>query len=246
MRHLLDQYVGAYGSCLTDLHRVMTSTIVHDLVNEKRHAMAFTGDSDSINESIATVIKDLGVGSVLDLGSGAGHLLIMLAQEIASFVGVGVDSNSAMIELARTRASERGLSERISFFHGDLLDVITGWSDQRRESIDFLTASSVFNAYFQPPSGDRAVSLLLALKAAFPNRFLLISDYYGRLGHAHSMAAGRRTMLHDLAQLVSGQGVPPPDLAGWSRVYDQTKCNLLGTVERWDSEIHWFLHLIQL
>lgn len=59
---------------------------------------------------------------ILDLASGKGELLCTWARD-HDIVGTGVDLHPPFIEAAETRASELGVSDRVSFVHNDA----SGW-----------------------------------------------------------------------------------------------------------------------
>jgi cyclopropane fatty-acyl-phospholipid synthase-like methyltransferase len=61
----------------------------------------------------------LGSGTVLDIGCGWGELLLRIAEAAPSCQAVGVDTDLSSLEEARRRASDRGLSDRVSFLAGD-------------------------------------------------------------------------------------------------------------------------------
>jgi SAM-dependent methyltransferase len=63
-------------------------------------------------------------GSVLELGCGTGRVALALAR--AGMDVVGLDESASMLELARARATEAGLGERVQLFHLDVLDMT--WS----------------------------------------------------------------------------------------------------------------------
>ena len=51
--HLLDQYVGAYGGCLSDLPQVLRDPMLgFQSVNGERHAMAFAKANTEPNELV--------------------------------------------------------------------------------------------------------------------------------------------------------------------------------------------------
>jgi SAM-dependent methyltransferase len=58
-------------------------------------------------------------GTVLDVGSGTGHLAVRLAQTAPGLAVVGVDLSPAMVERAARHAARAGLSERVRFEVGD-------------------------------------------------------------------------------------------------------------------------------
>ncbi|HEU4389890.1 MAG TPA: methyltransferase, partial [Blastocatellia bacterium] len=67
--------------------------------------------------------------------------------------------------------------------------------------------------------------------------------YYGRLIQGKK-GASRETLLHDYAQLISGQGVPPASAAEWHSIYKRAECRLLHIIE--DKATSRFVHIIRL
>ena len=56
----------------------------------------------------------------------------------------------------------------------------------------------------------------------------------------------RHTLLQDMAQSISGQGIPPADVAQWAAVYEAAGCGLLHVYEGDSSGIAWFVHVVRL
>ena len=88
------------------------------------------------------------------------------------------------------------------------------------------------------------IAWLASLKSAFPGRTLLISDYYG--GHPGGGQKPRKPdiALHDFAQLISGQGIPPPNLKAWRKIYHMADCAMVHAVE--DRASSFFAHILRL
>jgi hypothetical protein len=76
-----------------------------------------------------------------------------------------------------------------------------------------------------------------------PDRPLLIADYYGRLGRKKGRIS-RETLLHDYAQLISGQGVPPASAVEWRSIYSRAGCRLVHIIE--DKKTTRFVHILVL
>jgi len=150
-------------------------------------------------------------------------------------------------DAARRHTAKQGFAERIEIIHGDVSELQQLISIERRNDIDALAAVSVANTYFSGHPGRRIDDFFGTLQTLFPNRIMFICDYYGRLGKIHEEPERfQRTLMHDLAQLVSGQGVPPPDLTAWQTIYDRTACTLIEAFESEHDGIRRFLHIIQL
>lgn len=60
-----------------------------------------------IEEAVLSLLPSEGVGQVLDIGTGTGRMLELLAPRVRS--GLGVDASRAMLALARARLSKPGL-----------------------------------------------------------------------------------------------------------------------------------------
>lgn len=56
---------------------------------------------------------------ILDLGTGAGNLMVAALRALPAATGVGVDCNAAAVALARRNAHAHGLSNRCMFLEGD-------------------------------------------------------------------------------------------------------------------------------
>jgi hypothetical protein len=88
-----------------------------------------------------------------------------------------------------------------------------------------------------------AVAWLKQIRETLPGRSLLLSDYYGRLGNGVE-SVDRETLLHDYAQLISGQGIPPGSLDEWHKIYRKAGCKLVHVLE--DQQTTRFLHVLML
>ena len=85
--------------------------------------------------------------------------------------------------------------------------------------------------------------IVVTLSGDLPGRALLVSDYYGCLGQRD----GRwfpKTALHDFVQVISGQGVPPPNLESWQAIYADAGCGLVHALE--DDNASGFIHIVRL
>jgi SAM-dependent methyltransferase len=191
------------------------------------------------------IIRQLQFTNLLDLGCGNGELLLELGKQDGDFIGWGVDANPAMLKLARSRARTARLQNRIRFIEGDCRKAGAALPKQIRSRIDSLSASQVANEMFRDGS-QQAVKWLGDLRKNFPARPLLICDYYGRLGQKKSrrIEKERETLLHDFAQLISGQGIPPPSAREWRSIYSQAGCQLVHIIE--DKTTTRFIHILRL
>lgn len=242
---LLDLYVGAFGPCLSRLSSTLRSpSRGGQHVDERRHAAAFAHDGAGVPPIFGALVRELQIRTLLELGCGGGALLANLASD-RDFRGIGVDINPHAVEAARRRATQHGVTDRLTFVCGEMLDAAAKLSPEQRSSVDALFASSVLNGYFgwDGPTADQALARMGAL---FPNRIFIIADYYGRLGldaGGHRLGLG---WVHDVAQLISGQGVPPRDQAAWQAIYDRAGCTLIRAFDREIDGVSAFIHIVQL
>jgi hypothetical protein len=91
----------------------------------------------------------------------------------------------------------------------------------------------------------QCIRWLKQLRKLFPSRPLLILDYYSRLGKKSAQGPiERKTLLHDYAQLISGQGIPPANAREWRALYSDAGCRLVHIIE--DKATTRFIHLLRL
>ncbi|WP_144440830.1 methyltransferase domain-containing protein [Streptomyces roseifaciens] len=243
----LEKFLGAYGPVIAGTATVLAAPgsgpELRDLPSLARAFGQLEPRSPSLT---ARVLRAWGVTSLFDLGCGAATLLVELATADPEFRGWGADSSDAMVKAADERISRSGLGGRLRILRSDVRELggLTPRPDV--EDVQALYGRSIANEFFAD-GGRSAVEVLTGLKELFPGRLLFLEDYYGRLTH-HPPAGGnhRHTLLQDLAQVLSGQGVPPPDLPGWSGVYQAAGCSLVKAYEGHNEEISWFIHVLVL
>lgn len=242
-RFLLDLYCGAFGSSARKISGLLREpSLASSSVDYALRARAFSQVDHAAPRWEGQIIRQLGLSHTLDLGCGPATLLIQLAIEDPKFIGWGLDVHSEMCRLARKNIGEAGIGRRVKVVAGDSKDLRRVLPIKIRTDIRSVAACQVANEMFT--SGQsQAVAWLKQIRETLPGRPLLLSDYYGRLGNG--LAAGdRRTLLHDYAQLISGQGIPPPNLKSWRKIYAEAGCKLAHVIE--DQQTTRFLHLVML
>jgi SAM-dependent methyltransferase len=192
---------------------------------------------------VPALLHQLGLTHVLDVGCGAGGMLIEAAALSPALVGWGIELHPAMRQLARQRIRAAGLTRRVRILAGDGMRLGAALPASLRAAVRTLTLCQVANEMFGGDGRD-FVRWLRAARRLLPGRLLIISDYYGRLGRRAAGAAGRETLLHDYAQLISGQGIPPASAREWGALYRAAGCQLLHVVE--DRGTTRFIHLLRL
>jgi SAM-dependent methyltransferase len=239
--HMLDQYVGGYGPALTALAMLLreggTGAALVDL---RRHAAAFTNNEppDLLSEA-AKIILDLGATGVVELGCGGGQTLCALAQASPTLRAIGIDANPEAVVVAAARIHAHGLSERVRVWSGEALDVLR---QMPLDGVQVVLAASMLNALWRETDG--VAVFVAALAQLLPGRLLVVSDYYSHLGVVGRGSA--RTLLHDVVQIVSGQGLPPPTCEGWDSAYRAGGATLLQALEASGDGIDRFVHLVRL
>jgi SAM-dependent methyltransferase len=242
-RFLLELYAGAYRPNAVRLARLLRQpSLAASVVDRRCHARAFENAGPHALGALPQIVRQLGFDHVLDVGCGPAALLVRLARDDPQFTGWGLESNPAMRRAARAAIRVAAVGRRIRIVAGDSRNLAAALPAAVRSEIRTVTASHVVNEMFgSGPAG--AVSWLRGLRAALPGRPLLLSDYYGRLG-SNAKPQHRETLLHDFAQLISGQGVPPPGLAEWRAIYAEAGCRLAHVIE--DRTTTQFVHIVVL
>jgi SAM-dependent methyltransferase len=242
-RFLLDLYVGAYGGNAAQLAKLLRNpSAAPKAVNRVRHARAFDTVDGSTLGVLPEIIRQLEFNHVLDLGCGNGALLLELAGQDAHFVGWGIDSNPAMCRVARARIRTARLGKRVRVLVGDCRNLGSVLPTNVSDLVGAVTACNVANEMFTAGHAH-AIAWLRGLRKVLPGRPLLLVDYYGRLGHKKRQLH-QQTLLHDYAQMISGQGVPPAGAAEWRSIYARAGCRLVHIME--DKATTRFIHILRL
>jgi release factor glutamine methyltransferase len=86
-------------------------------------------DSETLVEQALRLISPDFEGSLLDLGTGSGCLLLTILHERPGMTGLGVDISPAALEIAATNAERLGLQDRVQFQVGVWGQGVTGRFD---------------------------------------------------------------------------------------------------------------------
>jgi SAM-dependent methyltransferase len=231
------KFAGAYGNPIRSLggHKPDGEALANAFSVATQHAGAMVPDS----------LRAADVHGVVDLGCGTGALLIQLATEEPGFLGVGIEYEPAMCQIARTTVDEAGLSGQIEILQGDARDPLRVLGPQRCSRIDAIYGRSFLNALFG--AGRRgAVDVLSRMRRQLPGRRAWFVDYYGRLSHRPRHEYQPIAWLQDLAQVVSAQGIPPANLGSWRSIYREAGCRLIHAEDFEGPSITWFIHELEL
>lgn len=244
----VDKYIRAYGPCLSHLdHSLRAGDLGRPAVRRDIEAAAYHRVQSPPNPVVLELVDARPVTSLLDLGCGPATMLRMLARANRRFTGWGIDQNRHMAAEARRRARQEGVEDRVHVFTGDARRIEKRLRPADRESVEVVHTKGLMNELFRGGSSREAAAYLRYLCRLFPGRLLFNVDYYGVLTRTSGRdPAHEHTVLHDLIQLVTAQGVPPADLAGWNRVYEEGGCALEEAFEGDSRGIRWFVHVVRL
>lgn len=242
-RFVVSQYLRTYGGNAIALDRILPKPkLAVDFIDRRRHPAAFAEAPAFSSNMLRDLIVQLGLNNVLDLGCGTGAMLCSLAASITQFVGWGLDVNPLMCAEARKRVGSLGSLSSIKILKGDCFNPKNAIPPSIISHVLTITAASVANEFFGEGT-QTAVKWLANLKRTFHGRTLLIADYYGRLGHGRKPWP-REIVLHDFVQVISGQGVPPPNLSAWKKIYRASGCAFIHAIE--DRKATCFIHVLKL
>jgi SAM-dependent methyltransferase len=192
---------------------------------------------------VIDLVRKRARSGLLDLGCGTGAFLSAVCTR-GGPSGWGIDRSSHMCRLARRHLRKRGLDRHVRVRRGDAMDAARLLSSRERAKIDTIYAASLFNALMRPST--RAIRLLRSLRHAYPGRTLINLDYLGVLARPRAGRTMRGAMLQDLAQVLSGQGIPPASHDEWAEMYRDAGCDLTDVVQVETAGLRWFLHTVTL
>lgn len=242
-----DKFIGSYGPALAQLEQSLRSEkLGRPLVNRDVEARAYHTLGSPPNPLVIEIVQDLKLHSLIDLGCGPATLLTALCEADTTFKAWGIDESKEMCKVARERIANAHLTKRISIIHADARNLGKYIRLQVRQNIEALQSKGLFNELFRH-GNDGAIKYLLKLKKWFPGRLLFIVDYYGKLTRVPNVRPKyRHTLIHDVIQVITAQGIPPSDLAGWVAVYTAAGCSIEHAFEGDSQGIEWFVHLVRL
>jgi len=239
------KFIGAYGQSVRRLSASRSTPPLGSGIGEGALAAAFAA-VDSVPSRIAERLRRDGYRRLVDLGCGPASLLIEMARRDEEFIGIGLDQSSAMCRLARSRIREAGVASRVRVERADVRDIGDALNARERRRVEAIHGRSVINAFFGTGLGS-ACAVLRKLRSAFPGRAAFFVDYYGELGRAPpSKRQFRLGRIQDIAQLASGQGIPPSSRREWRALYRAAGCKLISTDEMRNNDIRWFIHEVRL
>jgi SAM-dependent methyltransferase len=240
----LEKFVGAYGPPLLALEHVVRDPAHGESLADQASLAAAYGGLASGRTLIGRLVSEWTESGLLDVGCGSGRLLAELAAANDAFRGWGLDSSQVMCELAQRRMVAAGAADRVGIQRCDAREIGSLEGSAWQHSVNAVHAGSVFNAM---PSEMAATRLVSDIQRLFPGRLLFVSDYYGRLTKVQDLQGDNRlAILQDVAQVISGQTIPPADAEGWNLIYVAAGSSLIHVTEGDSGGLRWFFHVVQL
>jgi hypothetical protein len=242
----LEKFVGAYGVAVRNIEGVLGGSPGGKVVDRLALASAYAELGVIRSPVIAGAVERNRISCLLDLACGTSSFLIELGLQNPAFRGYGIDSNPAMCRISKSRLRALKLSRRVQIRQGDARNIQACLKSREMREIEAVHGKSLLNEFFARGS-EGAVRVLRNLSLALPGRVAWFVDYYGRLGSG--ARTNRRFLyasLQDIAQLLSGQGIPPPDDRAWRKIYAQAGCRLLEARAFHEESISWFIHTVRL
>ena len=77
-------------------------------------------ETEIIVEKIVNQFKDKGSLSILDVGTGSGCILLSILKELTKSRGIGIDSSSKTLNIAKKNSKILNLVQRVKFIHCDI------------------------------------------------------------------------------------------------------------------------------
>lgn len=242
----LDVYLGAYRRPVSGLDRVLRGEAGGQRVDRRLLARAFRTAGDNVGADIVAIVQEAHVSSLLELACGTAPMLRALCALEQDVCGIAVDSDARMCTAARAAVRAQHLTSRIRVLHADARNLNDALSSRDRRHVDGLFAQSLFNEFCRD-GGTEISRIIRRLRRLFPGRPLFVLDYFGTLGQGTSDDTDSSyATVHDVAQIASGQGVPPATHEGWARLYEAAGAELVGAYEGSSNGASWFLHRVSL
>lgn len=239
----LEKFVGAYGPAIGYLGE---SSKMSSAVNYQALAKAFIEAANFTTLFVPEMIRKSNVSYLLDLGCGTASLLIQLGKQESEFKGLGLDSDLYMCRYARKAIKTADLNQRLKIRCADGGNLTESLTKREIKQVEGVYGRSFLNEFFGKGEVE-VIEVLKQLHKLFAGRKAWFIDYFGQLGHGGSSGKKHKlTLLQDLAQLVSGQGIPPPNTQVWRKIYKKAGCKLLKANEFENSDIRWFIHEVVL
>jgi hypothetical protein len=242
-----DKLLVGYAATLSSLDVVLRRPEqAGRFVDRRALANAFTRADAPLPLEVEAIVRAWGGRTLLEAGCGLAPALRTMCARDAAFTGWAVDSSADMCRAARDQIRREGLRDRIRVIQCDIRGLRRATIKRDRAKVEAIFAQSLLNEFCRG-DGEEGVRVLRMLRDLFPGRPLFVVDYLAELreedrsGQLHM--AG---VLQDIAQILSGQGIPPSTHSAWANVYARAGCEILNAYEGTSKDIRWFVHTVAL
>ncbi|MGP4001159.1 methyltransferase domain-containing protein [Streptomyces sp. 8N706] len=211
-------YVEAYGPVTQRMGDLITSKAVYGTDVQRSNGPLSRHCGTVFAKYYTPIIQEAmagrGAKRILDLGCGAGQLLIDVCLNDPDVTGVGLDIAPAAVEVAREQARRHGLEDRLQFVVGDAF-APTDWPDVCG-GVEVISGIGVLHEHFR--DGDQAVVEILDAYAEVltGKKMLLIGEpepYYDDRENDSDFF---------LMHVLTDQGFPV-DRSDWADVFERSK-----------------------
>jgi phenylpyruvate C(3)-methyltransferase len=123
------------------------------------------------NPTFDPVIRSLDFSAVADLGCGSGERLIRITRDRPGVRGLGIDTSSAVLEVARAEVNRAGLAERIALVESDVTALDP---EQEFLGIDLVTSFMMAHDFWPR---DACIASFRRIRQCFPDvKHFLLAD----------------------------------------------------------------------
>nr|WP_255769355.1 metalloregulator ArsR/SmtB family transcription factor [Maritalea mediterranea] len=189
-------------------HQARAATFFAKVAKDWDRLRTLHAPDEAVEAAIQAMLKDKFFKTFLDLGTGTGRMLELLADQYKK--GVGLDASREMISVARTKFDKAGL-KNVQVRLADISDLT-----EYRDSADFVMLHQVLHHFDDPGIALRNAQLALKQGGAImvvdfmPHKleFLREEQAHRRLGLSHvQMQAWARSAQLEVMQ---AQEIPHP------------------------------------
>jgi release factor glutamine methyltransferase len=100
-------------------------------------------ETEQLVEETIRLARDHDAGCLVDVGTGSGAIAVQLARSLPDTKIFGIDSSSCALEVARRNAATVGVSDRIGWLEGNLLEPLEAAPDMIVANLPYLSDSSM-------------------------------------------------------------------------------------------------------
>lgn len=235
----IEKFLQAYGQFDTAAKQPSIIIDEEKFAETYQHATPFNNPRAVLN-----FFSLLQARTILDLGCGTGNLITQFCKQNKLNKAFGIDQNPHLNKVAAQLIKKNGLGRRAKIVNGTVTEFDEILDAATLQQVDVVYASSILNEFFYSPA--KLVKLLKKLAKIFRGKFMVVADYYGTF---HTREANNQDLqhnyVHDVMQVLTGQGVPPKDSRGWNEYYAKAKCKLVHVQEGNSGGINWFIHIVK-